>query len=245
MGWWQLGRVCLAVVAVTAGTPCVAGEFSASLVGASDYIEHGLTRSLGKPSLRVQAGWYGEHGFNVGAAATTLNLNAGPGPAHEFGLYVGQSWRPLKDWRFGASLAYYDFGREPSRFFSYDYSELKLEAEWRDLARIEAGWSPDYSLFSARGVARERRAVSYQGSLRYPATQRITLVGGLGHYDLRDLFGTGYWFWSGGIELVHRQTSIAVSYVGTDGTAHNLFRNGIAGRRVVAAIAWHPSGQGQ
>jgi hypothetical protein len=241
VGCIQLGRAFFAIVAVTAVSPCGAGEFSASLVVASDYVEHGLTRSLGKPSLRAQAGWYGEHGFSLGASAATLNLNAAPGPTHELGLYARQSWRPLKDWRFGASLAYYDFGREPSRFFSYDYSELKLEAEWRDLAKIEAGWSPDYSLFSARGVARERSAVSYQGSLRYPATRRVTLVGGLGHYDLRDLFGTGYWFWSGGLELANRQTSVAISFVGTDGAARNLFRNGIAGNRLVVAVAWHPA----
>ena len=244
MSWSQRGRAFFAVIAVAAATPCVAGEFSASLVAASDYVEHGLTRSLGRPSLRAAAGWYGERGFSLGVAAATLNLNSGPGPAHELAMYVRQSWRPHKDWHFGAALAYYDFGREPSRFFSYDYSELKLEAEWRELAKIEAGWSPDYSLFSARGVGRERRAVSYQGSLRYPATPRVSLAVGLGHYDLRDLFGTGYWFWSGGLELRRGPTSVAISYVGTDGTAQNLFRNG-AGGRVVAAIAWHPSGLGR
>jgi uncharacterized protein (TIGR02001 family) len=216
----------------------VAADFSTSLVVASDYVAHGLTRSLGQASLQVQSDWYTDTGFGLGATATSLNLNSGPGPAREFGLYARQSWRAGRDWRLGVAYSRYNFERERSRFFTYDYSEWKASASWRDLARLEAGFSSDYSLFSSRGVAHRRDTWSYIGSLRFPATRKITLVGGIGHYDLQDLFGAGYWFWSTGVEYATRRTALAVSYVGSDKTAWRLFGDQQAGDRIVAAIAW-------
>jgi uncharacterized protein (TIGR02001 family) len=236
----QLWRAAFCAAGIVCAAQVFAGDFSASLVAASDYVEHGLTRSLGRPMLRAKAGWYSDRGASLGIAATTLNLNPGPGPTHEVAAYAGQSWRIRESWRLGAALAHYDFGREPNPAFSYDYTEFKLSAEWRNLVKIEAGYSPDYSLFSSRGVASDRRAISYLGSVSFPATRRLTLVGGLGHYDLRDLFSAGYWFWSGGIEFVSSETSIALTVIDSDATARRLFGDRYAGRRLVAAITWRP-----
>lgn len=240
----QLWRAACCAAGMVGAAQVIAADFSASLVAATDYVEHGLTRSLGRPMLRAQASWYGDQGASLGIAATTLNLNPGPGPTHEVAAYARQSWRIRESWRLGAALAHYNFGREPNPAFSYDYTEFKLSAEWRNLVKVEAGYSPDYSLFSSRGAASERRAISYSGSLSIPATRRLSLVGGLGHYDLRDLFDTGYWFWSGGVEFVSSETSIALTVIDSDATAQRLFGDRYAGRRVVAAITWRPPRSG-
>ena len=227
----MLRRAAFCTPGIARAAQAVAGDFSASFVADCNYAEHGLTRSLGRPMARAQVGWYGDEGASLRISATTHNLNPGHRPTHEIAAYARQSWRIRESWRFGATLACCDLGSEPSPAFSNDYTEFKLSAEWRNLIKIEARYSPHCSLFSSHGAASERRALSHRGSISVPATRRLTLVGAVGHYDLRDLFGTGYWFWSGRIELVGSETSIALTLIDSDGTAQHLFDDRYAGRR--------------
>jgi hypothetical protein len=62
-------------------------------------------------------------------------------------------------------------------------------------------------------------------------------MAGLGFYDLDDLYGTGFKFWSLGLEADWRIASVSITYIDTDQTALHLFGTDYAGWRVVASAA--------
>jgi uncharacterized protein (TIGR02001 family) len=213
-----------------------AGEFSAAISASSDYVEHGLSRSRGDSVVRVHGAWALPHGFTVAAALGTLDLNPGRGPAHEIGLYLGKQWALTDDWSLRLETARYEFGPNARRG-SYDYSELTTSISYRRWLSASIGYSPDYSLFSRRGAASERAALNYAVTVRYPVRHGITLITGAGHYELSDLFGTGFSYWNAGAQVDLRRASFALSFIGTDNTAVALFGNETAGERLSATVA--------
>ncbi len=225
-----------AFILVFSSTGLRAGEFSAAVSASSDYVEHGLSRSRGDAVVRVHGAWALPRGITVGAAAGTLDLNPGRGPAHELGFYLGKQWALSDDWSLRLETARYEFGPNARRG-SYDYSELTTVVSYRRWLSASIGYSPDYSLFSRRGGASERSAINYAVTMRYPLKHGITLLTGAGHYDLTDLFGTGFWYWNAGAQLDLRKASFALSFIDTDRTAVGLFGSQTAGQRVSASIA--------
>jgi hypothetical protein len=62
-------------------------------------------------------------------------------------------------------------------------------------------------------------------------------VAGLGYYDLRRQIGTGYAYWSAGLERRWGRWAFDLRYVGTDTTARQHFEDD-AGDRVVLSALW-------
>jgi uncharacterized protein (TIGR02001 family) len=232
---WR-GRVALGLALVLASACVTAGEFNAAISASSDYVEHGLSRSQGGPVVRVHGAWSLPRGFSFSAAVGTLDLNPGRGPSHEIGLYIGKQWTLGNDWSIRMDMARYEFGPNTRRG-SYDYGELTTSVSYRRWLSASIGYSPDYSLFSRRGFANERAALNYAVTARYPLRHGIMLVGGAGHYDLHDLFDTGFWYWNAGAQIDLRKASFALSVIDTDHTAIGLFGNRTAGRRVSASVS--------
>jgi uncharacterized protein (TIGR02001 family) len=217
-------------------SPTIAADLAAAVSVSSDYVEHGLSRSQGTAAVRAHASWSLANGVVIGAAAGTLDLNPGRGPAHELAFYLGKHWQLANNWSLRTDYARYEFGPTGARG-SYDYTEVSAALAYRSMATLSVGYSPDYSLGSRRGFARERSALNYALSVRYPVWDRISLTAGTGHYDVSDLFGTGFWYWSAGAQLERGRYSFAVSFIETDNTALRLFSDRSAGQRVAATLA--------
>jgi uncharacterized protein (TIGR02001 family) len=225
-----------ASLAIALLLPAWAGELGVTVDVASDYVEHGLTRSQGKPVVRGLASWSFGDGWAFGAGAGTLNLNPGRGASREFSLYLAKRTALARDWSLHTEISHYNFGADTARF-SYDYSEFSVALSYRELLSMSVGYSPDYSLFS-RGVrALERTAINSAIAAQYPALPWLTLTTGVGHYDLTDLFGKGFWYWSTAAQIDRGRSSFAVSFIDTDGTADFMFGPRLAGRRVVVSLA--------
>ena len=227
---WLIGLVC--GVAWADSAPRV----SAHLGVASDYVAHGLTRSLSESVVRGQVGLAFDEGWSASIGASTLNLNPGPGVSRELNLYLGKRWDLPRDWSLSTSLSRYAFA--PNRpILPYDYSELTLEASFREQLRLTVQYSPDYSIFSRRGPAREFATWNYELLGSYPLLRGLELSAGVGHYDLTAGLGRGYWFWSSGLVATRGPWSLAVSYIGTDAAAENMFGRNAARDRLVVALA--------
>ncbi|MCI0434427.1 MAG: hypothetical protein L0271_12430, partial [Gemmatimonadetes bacterium] len=98
--------------------------------------------------------------------------------------------------------------------------------------------APDYAAFSTQGLASDRTLLTWELSGHRPVTRHLRITGGVGHADLEDLFGTSYWYWSGGGELTWQHLSIGVSYIGADHTAGRLFGPQQVGNTWVATVAY-------
>ncbi len=212
------------------------GGWGASVAVASEYVVHGLGRSRREPIIKAQVGYTLPQGWVISAGASTMNLNAGPGPSRELGLYLGKRWRVDDDWAVDGSLSRYDFWQN-SPVLPYDYTEATLQLSWREALRARLQYSPDYSIFSRRGPARE--FATWTGELQgtLPLRAGLECAAGIGYYDLSAGPGRGYYFWSAGIVASRARFSLAISYIGVDSTARSLFSREATDDRVVATLA--------
>src|SRR5262245_64391036 len=80
----------------------------------------------------------------------------------------------------------------------YDYTELRATLAFRDFIELSAGYSPDYSTYSSRGIAESETALGYEAAAHFPATRYLTLSAGAGYRNLESLIGSSYWYWSAG-----------------------------------------------
>ncbi len=211
--------------------------FSVSVGAASEYVVHGLARSQGQPVVNASLGYGLGNGWQLGAHASTMNLNRGPGATFELGYYLGYRRAVGDDWELGASVASYEFWKDTA-FLSYDYAEATVEASWRGLVTARLQHSPDYSLVSRLGPAREFDTFTGELQLNYPLRPNVQLSAAVGHYDLRDGFGFGYYYWSAGAVASRGRVSLALNYVGVDSSAKAMFNSRFTRDKLIATMAW-------
>jgi uncharacterized protein (TIGR02001 family) len=209
---------------------------SASLGVASEYVVHGLARSLGEPVVTGSLGFGFGEGWLVAARASTMNLNVGPGPSRELGLYLGHNRVISEDWELGGSIARYEYWRN-TEFLPYDYTEATLEATWRSQVRVRLQYSPDYSLISRSGPAREFDTWTGELQFNYPLDPGLSLAAAVGYYDLSAGFGQGYFFWSCGVVRARGRVTLALNYVGVDHAAKTMFNPAYTRDRFIATLA--------
>jgi uncharacterized protein (TIGR02001 family) len=197
---------------------------SAYAAVATEYVEHGLSRSQGEAIVKARLSIASESGWSAAVAASTLDLNPGRGPAHEFDFYLAKVIELQPDWSIAATLAAYDFGPN-SPTASYDYKEASVAVAWRETLEFGVQYSPDYTSFSRYGLWRRQDAWNFAGSLRYPLRPGLELGAGLGYRDLQGGVGLSYWYWSAGGVLSHGRVSLALSYINSDATARTAFRS--------------------
>ena len=221
--------------------PCVAvaaAEADHSLALVSDYVVHGLTRSLGDSAVQAAAGASWDTGWSVGASASTANLNPGPGADREYTVSIGYRHAFRPDLTTDVQLTRYIYpGDLP--ILRYDYTELRAATSWRDAVELALSVVPDASLYSSAGLARHRLLWRAELTGSQPLGRRFLLTAGLGYTDLRELAYTGYWYGSCGLQWRSRHLTASVTFIDTDQTARRLFGGLMAGRRWVGAIVWN------
>jgi uncharacterized protein (TIGR02001 family) len=211
--------------------------FSLALGAASDYAVHGLSRSLGKPVVNAQLGYGLGHGWQLSATGSTMNLNRGPGPSRELALYLGHRRALTEDWELGVNLARYEYWKNTS-FLPYDYTEGTVEATWRSSVKMRLQYSPDYSIVARRRPAREFQTFTGELQYSYPFRPGLQGTAALGYYDLSAGIDAGYYFWTVGAVASRGRVSLALSYVGVDGTAKAMFNRLTTRDKLTVNVAW-------
>ncbi len=208
-------------------------NFTALLTITTDYVYRGLSQSHEDPA--VQGGFQFQHddGFFAGVWASSVdfptNRNRSEPRDLEVDYYLGYAWELARDWGANIQLTRYTYpGDDPA--FEYDYDEVALSAQFRDLAAASVHLSND--LFG-----RGERAVAYELSGRIPLTGRFEGLVGLGFFDLDKILGDSYTYWNVGVSVTLDQFALDLAYIDTSSSATSLFGNEVSGGRLVATVS--------
>jgi uncharacterized protein (TIGR02001 family) len=221
------------------------GQLDAGIAFSSDYVLYGLTRSQGKPVVQAQLGWANEHGWSAGTWFSTVDFNDGPGISRELDFYLAKRWSLGQDFALATELTQYTFN-EPRSFPSHDYSELRVALSFREMLELSASVSPDYLMYvqpyshggiTYGGLTPRQTVFTYSATARLPATRYLSFNLGAGRFDLGNLLGATYTYWSAGGELAFGRLNLAVHYIGTDGVARQFFGSEQTDDRLVATLA--------
>ena len=230
---WTLGCA-LAVLPTTARVEGAAGGHVAAT---TDYVFRGMSQTRGAPALQGDFHYEWASGWFLGAWTSTVDLNPGPGPTLELNAYAGRSWPVSPAWAARITAVHYGYpGDMPA--LSYDYDELAGSLSFRDRLVASIAWSPNTSRYSGYGAAHDGTALSYDLVGQWPLWAGLSAVGGAGYYDLEDLFGTGYGYWSLGLTWAIRRLQFELGYFSTADRATELFGPETTGQRWSLTASW-------
>jgi uncharacterized protein (TIGR02001 family) len=199
----------------------------------TDYVYRGVSQTRGEPALQGGLQVQLPRGWSAAAWASTIDYGGPSG--HELDLQLAHTWSLNGDWSAQLALTHYDYSTHDA---GYDYDELSATLTYGQRIAASVSWSPNTSRYGAWTLARDRPAIAYELSLLQPLSARWSLSAGAGHYDLEELFGTGYWFWSGGVTFQWQSVQVDLLHIGTDEAAEHLFGYGITGPRWSAVLSW-------
>lgn len=210
--------------------------WSASLAASSDYVLRGVSQSYDHAALQAGVSYRSSSGAFAGAWSSNVNPYPFRGAAAELDLYAGYAWTLGRDFSAQSTYTRYTYLDDP-RPHRYDYDELAVSFRYLDRLAFTWSWQPDVSAYSALGSARDRAVLAYELSGLWPIRDGITVLGGIGYYDLHRLFGVGYTAGSAGLGWIGRHVEVElVRYVSQD-TVERLYERASAnGRVVVSAI---------
>jgi uncharacterized protein (TIGR02001 family) len=171
--------------------------------------------------VQAQLGWANDDGWSLGTWFSTVDYNDGPGISRELDFYLGKRWSLGRDFALLTELTQYTFNEPPSHP-SHDYGEVRVALSFRELLEVSASVSPDYYAYSYWGIA-EQTAYTYGATAQLPVTHWLSFNAGIGRLDLSRLFGRTYTYWNAGGELRFGRLNLALSYIGSDDTASELF----------------------
>lgn len=240
---WADARVATIGAAVTCVALAVprespaADQFSGLLGATTDYVFRGVSQTRGNPAIQGGLNYRGVAGWFVGAWASTIDPNPGPGATVEWNAYAGYG-RPFRNaWHARLSVVHYAYPGD-SDYAEYDYDELAASITYLDRLSAGIAWSPNTTRYSHQGLARDQTAVSYDLVARWPLRGPLHVTGSVGYYDLDDLFGTGYGYWSVGLAGTFEHLLVELTHCATSDTAVDLFGGDTAGSRWALTATW-------
>ena len=249
MGWAMAGirilvamrnRGALPLILVLAAMPMLAsgadGPWSASVGATSGYVFRGVSQTYDSGALQLGANYQSPAGWFAGTWASNVDPYPFGVAAIELDLYGGIR-HPLGD-LFNTTLTYthYQYLND-SRPVHYNYDELALSASYLDKVVATVSYEPDYTLYTALGIANRRASMAYELALRWPLPAGFALNAGAGYYDLHRLFGVHYWAGNAGLQYVHRRLTFDLSRFFTDSTVNRLVEGASAdGTWVLSAV---------
>ena len=173
--------------------------------------------------------WYG--GLSAEGVRRGHNADAGA----ELIAYAGYQYRLGNDWTNQVTLRHYDYPGNPHRT-RYNYDELGVSFAWRERIVLTVIGSPDTYSADYQGNHGSGAAFCYELVARQPLPRGLSAIAGLGYYDLQRQVGTGYAYWSAGLEHRWRSWAFDLRYVGTDATARHHFEHDAGDRGVLSAF---------
>jgi uncharacterized protein (TIGR02001 family) len=232
----SLARLLAGLLALSA-MPATAREIQAHVSASSDYVVRGVSRSQGDPTLQAQVGTSFGAGGSAGVWFSTMNLNPGRGPNRELGLYLAHARSLDRDWALSGMLVAYRYAAQIPGL-DYDYVEARVDLSWRERLQLSVAVSPDYSLGTRLGVARDSTTIDCTLTLVQPLSNAVTLSAGIGQFDLSDGLGLRYAYWSAGALYTGRRLSLALTYTGAEPVTRKMFNDVATGDRLIGTISW-------
>lgn len=182
-------RVLTAALLVALSAPAFAQDdeeasspFSFSVGVVSDYVFRGVSQTNQGPAWQASAEFEHSSGWYLGTWASRVDYEPGDGANAEVDLYIG--WRRQVNDLLHVDVSFLRY--EYLTQNDYEYYEWLFRVGVGDYVGLELGYSNDVFNSSETGI--------YYGlSAAYPIEWgELTLQGGLGRYDLEDVYGTGY-----------------------------------------------------
>jgi uncharacterized protein (TIGR02001 family) len=208
-----------------------------SLSLSSDYVYRGLSQNERRPAALAEVHVRTESGWSMGMRAATVKRGLDSSTHAEIDLQLAHTWSFNPDWALQLSANHY-FYPDGKRSQSYEYDEVIASLTYQNWLTVTAAWSPNTSRFEDAVVLKDKTARSYELTVLQPLSPSWSLFGGAGHYDLRELFGTGYWYWNTGFSYCQGNLQIDLSHIDTDHTADRLFAREGGKRRWIASLTW-------
>lgn len=222
-------------VASIAGASEATEMTNGSLALLSDSVYRGVSQTRGQPALH--AGAYRELGsrWSVGVGLSTIDPGTWVDASFELNGSISHLWVFGEDWSANAAYVYYLY---PDARSEYEYQEWIGSLTFRSRLTATIAFSPNISVYSYGYMTSEEPAVSYELSTVHPFGEHWSAVAGIGYYDLHEVVGAGYLYWSAGLLFSWRSFQLDVLRIDTDSTARQLFGSDRAGGRWSAALMW-------
>ncbi|MCO7222939.1 TorF family putative porin [Pleionea sp. CnH1-48] len=193
-------------------------EVSANLTFVSDYLFAGVSQTSGTPALQGGIEYAHDSGFSIGTWASTVDFKDGSSADAEVDIYIGYSGE-TDSFSYSATLLQYIYPDLVSGA-DYDYAELLLSLETKQGFSVALGYSNDEFASDEAGV---RLELGYSIEL----ADDVAVSFGLGHFDLDDVSGDSYQYFSTGISkswdnfsgsfTIHKNSSNAETMFGKNG----------------------------
>lgn len=219
------------------------GAYGGHVAVTTDYVLRGVSQTRGAPAVQADLHYTTANGWFAGAWASTVDLNPGAGATLELNAYAGRSWPMGESWNARLAAVHYAYPNDNASlgydYLDYDYDELTASFAFRDRLSASISWSPNTSRYSRYYVARDRTAYTYDLVGRWPLDGPFSANGGIGYYDLDDLFDTGYGYWSAGVAWAMPHLQFDLGYYASAATAGELFGSESTGTRWALTVTWH------
>ncbi len=226
----------LAVVVLLRPEAALAERWQTTLALTSDYILRGISQTNGDPALQATvAYWHPTGGYGgvwVSNVDTARRYYSPAGTQAELNLFAGYGRRLGTDWVVDLKVVRYLYLKDPAPV-GYDYTEYVAGVAWRERFYASVSVSPDSTLISRTGAARNSVVVTGEVSMQQPLSPWLTWQIGAGYQDLSDALHTGYAFGGTSLALQLRHVTFEVGYFRTDEEAVSLFGPQLAGDHTV------------
>jgi uncharacterized protein (TIGR02001 family) len=223
------------LLAVLCAAPAAADDsWSATVAATSDYILRGVSQSHERPALQAGFDYQNVSGAYAGAWSSNVDPYSFRGTALELDLHAGFVFTPWQDVHAQSTYTRYSYLDDPRRS-RYDYDEVAFTLKYLDRVALTVSWEPDVSAYSALGSAYRRTVLAYEGSALWPLGRGVALTAGAGYYDLRRLFGVGYWAGSAGLAWVGGHFEVDLARYVSDHTVALLYETASANGSVVVS----------
>jgi uncharacterized protein (TIGR02001 family) len=202
---------------------------------ATDDVFRGLSENNGQISPQADLhGLLGSWYAGVSTEEVRRGINSSPGA--ELIAYAGFQHRLAEDWSGRVTLRHYDYPGNTLRT-RYNYDELALSVAWRERLTLTVIASPDTYFRDYSGNYGSGAAYCFELGGSQPMPLGLSAVAGVGYYDLQRQLGTGYAYWSAGLNRRWGAFAFDLRYVGTNATARQHFQD-LAGDRLVLSAFW-------
>jgi uncharacterized protein (TIGR02001 family) len=201
-------------------------RWSGSIGASTDYVYRGVTQTDGRPA--VQAGVAAHaRGWSAGVWGSTVDLNRDGRSGYELDLHASHAWALHPDWIATVAATRYEYLSDGGGL-DYDHDELSVSVSFQERLTATIAWSPNTTRFHHEPV--RGQATAYELTFLQPLGERWSVFAGAGHYNLRDLTGYGYNYWSAGLTFTWASLQIDAAHINSDQPAQT-FSYGASTRR--------------
>lgn len=214
-----------------------ADEWGGALNLTSDYVFRGITQTRGDAAVQADLHWHHDGKWIVGLWGSTADPNPGPGATVELNGYAGRIWGVGRDWLAKLIAVHYAYP-EDTPVLRYDYDEVVASLAFRETLIATVAWSPNSSGFGGGRIVKDRQAMTYELAAHLPWRDAWVASAGVGYYDLSELFGTGYTFWSCGVTYSVAPWQLTLARIGTSQQATELYGEELTKDRWSLGVQW-------